>query len=641
MRANRKGLHQTAPGRAACLLAATAHLAAAPCPLPEGTEEAQPAAVHVVWGPLPPEGDPRVVHHLEHVLLNDSPSLDCLAGEQGVLSAFTGPDTLHILWRGMADPTRAAAVAAALRSAAVPASSTLRTGWASAADEIVVERLLGAPSDSEKLLQQNSPSEQRYRLHPRGPVRLDPDTALDTLHQAAVTTVTAIGATDVEWRQDAAPPRTPAHITAIEHPVGAAAAWQVVGTLDCSQRRALRAVLAGMAEVQEGTMVGWMGHSYGVMGIQTPESERTPRRRIVAAAHAYDQAATRMTARRLADPADRTWMGVGHLGLGVCPSTAERPLTEPELRTALGWLLGADHPPPGHAPPPTGSLSLVSPPRAAIWQAGAPPLGWDAHPSLFHTRTPGGFVLEGERAALEALVAAAAIPPTTGTPVPLDDPVEQGIVLAGAQRSTVPCRWSGLEPAPACPPTGLLRIPGHHALFVVEDTRQPTLVQVDIVYALDGDAARQAADALLGTGGPLRAVLDRHGTIRDTRVIPEHSRSRLSFTVPATQLADVLEELLVDRPTSSTTTPTWVGPGPALDAARQATRPFERAHHPEPTASLDAAAVAAFDQAPRMVMLQGSAEQILPGLERLALHPDRILRPVQLRAEATSIQLQP
>ena len=208
---------------------------------------------------------------------------------------------------------------------------------------------------------------------------------------------------------------------------------------------------------------------------------------------------------------------------------------------------------------------------------------------------------------------------------------------------TDPVPYPNVERLPVTFKPGKLArpIPNHHALFVVEDTRQPTLVRVDIVYALEEEAARQAADVLLGTSGPVRALLERQTTIRDARVAPEHSRSRLSFTVSTTQLAGVLRTLRVDRSVASRAVPVWAGPGPALDAARLTDRPYERTHHPEPSSVVDATAVAAFDRAPRMVMLRGSAEHILPVLESLALDPDRVLQPAQLRAEATSIQRQP
>ena len=206
MRVSGKGLRQTGWGRLAGLLAASLQLAAAPCPLPASVDEPQPSAVHVVWGPLTPDGDPRVIHHFEHLLLNQSPIVDCLGGDHGLLSAFTGPDTLHILWRGMADRDRAEAVAESLRSATGMPSAVLQDGWATAADEIALEALLAEPSDSERLLQRNSPADQRYRLDPRGPVHLDPKTALDGLRQAPVTTVIAIGTTDVHYHRDPTPP---------------------------------------------------------------------------------------------------------------------------------------------------------------------------------------------------------------------------------------------------------------------------------------------------------------------------------------------------------------------------------------------------------------------------------------------------
>ena len=178
---------------------------------------------------------------------------------------------------------------------------------------------------------------------------------------------------------------------------------------------------------------------------------------------------------------------------------------------------------------------------------------------------------------------------------------------------------------------------------MVDHIEPPGFVRVDVVYALHTDSVRQAADALLGTGGSIRAAVDEIGTVRDFRVVPEHTRTQLSFTVPNGQVADILKTLLIER----RDTPGVGGQHPigaTLDRAREAARPDQRSHRPDPAADasidapIDARAVAAFDQSPRVVVLHGSPTELATALDAIGLHPDRTLSPRQLRVEAESIR---
>ena len=621
------------------LVTGMAHIGAAPCETPAVSASAQPTAVQVVWGPLDASGDPRVVHHLEHVLLNEHPDVACLTGAHGVLEAYTGPDTLHLLWRGLADSAGADAVAETLRSMVDPLPMLQVEYWTEAGIEIAAEAALHEPSAHTRLRQQNSRLGDRYRLETRGPVRFDPDMVARALYDAPVTAVIAMHTAPIRWTRSTDSSTAPASIRTIEHPSGADLAWTINGTLDCTQRRALWATLTGLATVRGGSVVGWMGHSYGVVGLVELETRRASRRQVLEAARAHDRAMTRATTRRATDPADRTWLGVGHLGLGVCPSLPDHPLTEADLQAALGWWMDRTQPEPGVAIPPEGALILEPQPRAALWQAGAAPAGWDAHPELRHRRTPGGFGLEGTQATLMHLRAAGDLPIPGPQPTPPDTPTEQALVLAGARVVSVPCRWSGIESVPECPSPGSLRAPSQDALYVIDHVEPPGFVRVDVVYALDTDTVRRAADALLGTGGSIRAGIDEIGTVRDVRVVPEHARTQLSFTVPNDQLTDILKAVLIER----RDTPGVGGQHPigaALDRAREAARPDQRAHHPDPAsdALVDAQAVADFDRSPRVVVLHGSPSEVQTALDALGLHPDRILSPHQLRAEAESIR---
>jgi hypothetical protein len=123
------------------------------------------------------------------------------------------------------------------------------------------------------------------------------------------------------------------------------------------------------------------------------------------------------------------------------------------------------------------------------------------------------------------------------------------------------------------------------------------------------------------------------------QVIPEHRRSQLSFTVPHDQLSTVLKLLLVDRhhQTGAGQAPV----GAALDRARHEARPLDRPHHPTPATPADDASSEAFLQAPRVVVLTGAPATIRDVLESIGAHPDRILSPRQLRAEADSIHPAP
>ena len=152
-----------------------AHIGAAPCALPAASEAAEPTTVHVVWGPLEATGDPRVVHHIEHALVPDSPVMRCISQDQGEIDAFTGPDTLHILWRGLADADRATAVAEHIHRALRTPATRVAARWAEANAEIAIERALGDPSEDAHLLYENSPIHSRYRLNPQGTVRFNPD----------------------------------------------------------------------------------------------------------------------------------------------------------------------------------------------------------------------------------------------------------------------------------------------------------------------------------------------------------------------------------------------------------------------------------------------------------------------------------
>ncbi|HCH62962.1 MAG TPA: hypothetical protein DFR83_09165, partial [Deltaproteobacteria bacterium] len=615
----------------------TTHIGAAPCALPAASEAALPTTVHVVWGPLKASGDPRVVHHIEHALVPNSPALRCISGEEGELDAYTGPDTLHILWRGLADAERAAAVVTHLQQSIHTPTPTIAKRWAAASAEIAVERALSEPSDDALLLYENSAIHDRYRLNPQGTVRFDPAAVEQALREAPITTVVAMGTAPIQWQRSDVPPVEAATITQLKNPIGAAHAWRVDGALDCTQRRAFWATLTGLAEASGGIPVGWVGHSYGLVGISGTDTLRSPRRRTQAVAQEHDRAVTRSTARRTVDPTDRAWIGVGHLGLGVCPSLPDTPLTTTEVDTALRWLIDAEQP--ATVPPPhnVGTLDLEAQPRAALWQAGAPPPDWNAHPDLVYIRSPGGFTLEGARETLARRHAEQTLTATTARAVPLETVTEQALVLAGAHTTDVPCRWSGIEPTPACPTNGLLRVPHQDAFFVVDEPKRSRFVQVDIVYALDTDATRSAADVLLGTGGGLWAALDAVGSIRDARVTPEHSRTQLSFTVPIEQLVDVLQAVLVDR-RAHPGRGSQSAVGFALDRARQAARAHERSHHPRPQPSAHPGALRAFDQAPRLVVLTGAAAAIETHLDSTTLLPNRVLSAPQLRAEATNLR---
>ncbi len=599
----------------AALLLPGAVASAETCRWPEAVGTVEVAAVQVVFGPLPVEGDPRVVHHVEHVLLNDAHLRACLVDEHGVLDGYTGPDTLHLVWRGLADAGQAAFVADRLREALPPSLDQLRAGWAAAEHELAVERALSSVSESERLLQRMAPPGHRYQLDPRGPVRLDVAAVASEWTDGTVSTAIAVGDAPVLWKRGWVPNGAPSVVPQV-HPPVADRAWKVDGQLSCSQRRALRAVLAGVAETTGGEDLLWLGPSGGVVGLVLPDGNRVRRRNVLERARAIDRRAVAGTARRMGDVEDRTWMAVGAMGLGVCP--ALEPLSDAHLLEAWQALFHAGELTDASAPALEGVLPLPVADHAALWQAGEPPPGWDDHPRLFHTRTPGGFVVDGPRAVLEDALQERIFEPTG--PVVPGDPVEQVLVLSGAQEVPTPCRPVGLTDF-TCPPPGALRVPDRASVWLVDAAPLPGFVQVDVVVGVVDPPGELAWTP--GTHGSVTGALAAVGTIRDLRVRPEGSRSRLTFTVPAGELADVLPLLEPVEPDR-----TNAAVGQALDADRTRARPW-LLPLPEPSP-----APSELGEEARLVVLQGDVAVLAPVLEAVGWHVERVVSPAQLEAEA-------
>lgn len=597
------GRHRLCPWVAVLLLPMGS--AAAECPASPPSPHGVASAVHVVFGPLSPDGDPGHTHRLEHLAMN-GPQVACLERNGAEVSAWTGPDTLHLVWRGTADATRIDAVVAGLEQAVVAPPDDPETA-ATAEAELEVERALTPASASARLRRDVSRPGTRYARALHGPAGGALADTVAEVQAAPMRVVVAQDGHPVRWWSPRATTAAPPTITPVAQPPWAHEAWRVEGTLDCVQRRAVWAVVHGRAEVSGGTAIGWLGHQGGVVGVSDAARRRIPSRRVRAAARRWDMQAVATTERRARDLVDQTWMGVGHLGLGVCPSV--HPLSTPTLRAAQGWLSGTEVPPASPLPPPEGSLVLPALPWGAVWRAGLPPEGWDADPDLFYTRTPGGYTIDGPldrlSGALSDAPAAALVPP--------EDPIEQALVLSGADAVSVAPLAVGVVPPV---PPGPLRVPAHDTVFVVDVAHPPDRVELDVVFAIDG-----AAD-LLAPGGSLRAPLDADGRVRDTRVRPEGPRVRLSATLPIDQVSTVVAALT--RPVLP------LQPGHP-DLHRAAARPWEAARTGPRRA--DATAVG-----PHVLVLRGPAAPVLAALEGIGVHPDRVLTPAQLGAEAAAIR---
>ena len=303
----------------AALLAGTV-LAGADCPLQPTLDGALPTAIHLVVGPLPPDGDPRLIHHLEHLAVR-APSAACARSRGAELDAYTAPDTLHLIWRGAAGPHEIDLLSGLLVDALHHPGPT---SWGIAAREIAVEQALTPPSATESLLRTTAAPAHRLRLDLRGAVTPDLPAALDEMASSPITVITAVEGVPVVWDSSLPSPQSPAELIRRTATAGVSQGWDLRGTASCLERRAVWAALEGLAQVTEGSAIGWWGRNTGVLALTdnaVPLSRRVWRQALQPALD-YDRAAVEMTARRARDVGDRSWMAAGALGLGVCPATA-------------------------------------------------------------------------------------------------------------------------------------------------------------------------------------------------------------------------------------------------------------------------------------------------------------------------------
>ena len=585
------------------------HIAAAECPeLPEGGPT-QPTAIQVVFGPLAVDGDPRVAHHIEHILAAPRTGSCPIPGE---LDAWTGPDTIHLVWRGQANPDIERTIVEQLTPALGPPPIDPSL-WDQAAHEVDLERRLTEPSASERLLHHTAAVGSRYRLPLRGAV--GPPTRLASVFEdAPVTVIIARSDEPVRWRRSTPLDPLPASITAIDHPPEADLAWSVDGTLDCTHRRALWAALAGVAEDTGGTPIGWLGWRGGVLGVASVDTPRWSVRRARAAAEAWDQAAVRMTQRRARAPGDRTWMAAGVLGLGVCP--ALEPLSRQELRMGVEHL--RETTPIGATKVHEDSVDIDIPTTdwAAIWQAGEPPDGWLDHPHIFGTRTPGGFTLDGPVDHL----AQHTISPAQHRVVSPDDPIEQALVLTGAVEVEVPCRVQD-APAHLCPEPGRLRSPRGTSVVIV-DTPNPPFVRVDQVVA---HGSTNTFQAVVQHVHRVETELAAVGAGRDLTHLAEPIRSHISVHLPLAQVGLVGRFLPETAPAAVVMEPLPV------DLSLRA-RPWEAVHQPTGTHPSPSTPTG------HLLVVTGPAAPIQAALTAQGVPIDRILTAAQLAAEASAIR---
>jgi len=565
--------------------------------LPLG-DSARPTAVHVVFGPLPGDGDPRLIHHLEHLAVRSS-TATCARSSGAELDAYTGPDTVHLIWRGQADAARAAQVAELLLHAL---SSPGDTSWGIAANEIAVEQALNESSASELLLRSSRALAPRYQLDLRGAVAPDLKGAQQELADSAVTVITAPQGDVVSWHTTLAPDTHAPILRETPPRSGAVVSWELRGTASCDDRRALWAALEGLAEASGGTAIGWVGHHTAVVGIADAPNRPTRKqwRQAIGPALTYDDAAVRMTARRARDVGDRSWMAAGHLGLGVCPAVT--PLSAAQVADALGLLATGGPLTPPSSPEP---LTLPDTDWASVWQAGEPPHDWTDPPHLFHTRTPGGFTVDGP-----AELLGTPPPPATHFIDVEDRVLEQVLTVLGAREQRVDCQWSPPSARP-CETAGALRVPDSSASVIVD--RPGNVVTVTEVRALPS-----------GTGLTAHWRYDEapDTDIRGYRHSVEPHRSFRRWSTPL----------------SATPATLTLAPAPRLSSAleaRLAARPWQAVHQPAGPQLPREAAITLLEDSPVVRIYEGPSKQLL---SMLGDEVDRVWLPAQLEAEAEGIR---
>jgi len=323
-------------------------------------------------------------------------------------------------------------------------------------------------------------------------------------------------------------------------------------------------------------------------------------------------------------------MVAGHLGLGVCPSM--EPLDRAVLTEAVSWLARPGTLSVGDMPAGSGSLDLDWIDWAAVWQAGEPPEAWLDPPELYGTRTPGGFTLDGPVETLSR----ATLPTPAAALVSLDDPIEQALVLMGAEAVQVPCRVTGMDRA--CTTTGQLRRPRGQSLVVV-DQPDAVAVHIDLVGALsDAPGSVRVARATYGPHSAVGRALQSRARARDHVMQVEPVRFRSSVRVSMDHAATVVGWFLSPEAVDGSEDVPWSGGDDGVVGvweSRLEARPWERVH--DPSAQVERGPSSSGRAMDTLLVIRGPAERLRTELAASGVEADRVLSAAQLAAEARSI----
>ncbi len=443
------------------------------------TSFAGDATLHLVIGPLPPTGDPRGTHHLEHAVLHSRARAEAAAWGATV-AAYTGPDSLHLVWTG----PPASLDAGRERMTAWLAAPPSTDDWSRAQREIAEEAAVTAERARPPASALGAPDRL---LWPTGGATLtSPNDAWSELSDAPWTWMVAPEGRGADLLAMAAESAQQANVRTLRARTG----WQVTGPLDCRRRRALRAAAMGWAEAAELTAHEVWSPSRSLVWLDGSLDGR-PGPAAYRAARQFDVRSVTGTQRRWAHSVDQAWFQVGEAGFGVCP--APTPLSRAEVRTAFRALRATESVISGSrrvdvAPVEREARAAVFVPGDAAFEANQ-----DREPSLFWTQWGDGWTVDGPADAVARV-------PVVASDARWTEEDAVVALVAGGQTPSMGCRAMGVT-APDCGVARARPRPTETAAAgVIDDVSRVHLI-------LGGDISAAVAQAVFGPGGPVQAAL--------------------------------------------------------------------------------------------------------------------------------------